>query len=169
MENLLKPDVGLMFWTIVTFLIMVLILKRLAWKPLIKVIDERELKIKQEMESAQKNREEMEKLKNEYEKQMSEIESRARALLAEAEQKGNKAREQILQDAESEARKLAEKTREQLEFEKEKLIQELRNEAGQITILATERLLKQTVDKKVQEKFLQDFIKSLESSPKKDN
>lgn len=167
MENLLKPDIGLMFWTLVTFLIMVLILKKLAWAPLIKVIDERESKIKQEMETAQKNREEMERLKNEYEKQLSEIEARARTLLAEAEHKGLKVREEIIEDAENEAKKLTEKTRQQLEFEKERLIQELRSEVGQISILATEKLLKEMVDKKAQERFIQEFIKDLEIKNKR--
>lgn len=156
-----------MFWTIVTFLTMVLILKKIAWTPLIKVIDDRESKIKREMESAQKNREEMERLKNEYEKHLSEIELRARNLLSEAEHKGHQVREQILKDAETEARKLAEKTREDLVIEKERLIRELKIEAGQISIMAAEKLLRQSIDKKVQEKFVQDFIKSIEESPKK--
>lgn len=162
MENLLKPDIGLMFWTVVTFLAMVFILKKIAWGPLLKIIDERESKMKAEMEAAQKNREQMEQLKSEYERQLSEIENRAKALLAEAEHKGLQTRESILKEAEAEARKLAERTRQQLESEKERLIHELRTEVGQLSILAAEKLLQQSIDKKVQDKFVQDFIKNLQ-------
>lgn len=165
MENLLKPDVGLMFWTVVTFLVMVLILKKIAWGPLLKILDEREEKIKKEIEAAQKNREEMERLKTDYDRQLAEIEERARTLLGEAEQKGRLSRESILKEAESEARKLMEKTRQQLEAEKERLVQELRNEVGAISVAMAEKLMRQSVDKKIQEKFVQDFLKDIESKP----
>ncbi len=166
MENLLKPDIGLMFWTLVTFLTMVLVLKKVAWGPLLKVLDDREEKIRLEVESAKANREEMERLKVEYERQLSEIEQRARALLHEAEQKGLATREAILKDAEYESRKMTDKTRQQLEAEKDRLVVELRKEVGELSIQMTEKLLHQNVDRKVQEKFIQDFIQSLDA-PKK--
>ncbi|MBI1979947.1 MAG: F0F1 ATP synthase subunit B [Elusimicrobia bacterium] len=161
MENLLKPDVGLMFWTVVTFLLMVFILKKVAWTPLLKVIDARESQIKKEMELALAHRTEMESLKKEYEGQLSQIESRAKSLLSEAEQKGLEMRERILQEAEEEAQKLSERSRQQLELEKERLVSELRKEVGTLSVQVTEKLLKQSVDKKVQEKFVQDMIKDL--------
>ena len=167
MENLLKPDIGLMFWTVVTFLIMVFILKKLAWKPLLQVIDDREAQIRQDMEAAQKNREELEQLKKTYEDQLSQIEIKARALLSDAEQKALLSRETILKEAELQARKLSEKTRHELQVEKEKLSQELRKEVGDLSILMTEKLLKQSVDKKIQERFIQEFLKSLEAPPEK--
>src|SRR4051812_25497910 len=119
MENLLKPDLGLMIWTVVTFLVMVLILKKIAWGPLIRSLDEREEKIKGDLAAAEKHRAEMEKLKLDYEKQLGGIESRARALLEEAELKGTQSREAILKEAEAQAKKLQEKTRQELEREKD--------------------------------------------------
>ncbi len=166
MENLLKPDAGLMFWTVVTFLAMVIILKKVAWGPLLKVLEEREENIRREVETAKSNREQMEKLKGEYERQLGEIEQRARALLHEAEQKGLATREAILKDTEYESRKLMDKTRQQLEAEKERLVLELRKEVGDLSIQMTEKLLKQNVDRKVQEKFIDDFITSLDKSAK---
>jgi F-type H+-transporting ATPase subunit b len=163
MENLLKPDIGLMFWTVVTFLAMVLILKKIAWGPLLKVLEEREEKIKNDLESALRNKDEMERLKLDYERQMGEIESRARALLSEAEQKGAKAGEEFMKGAQADARKFAEKTRQQLEAEKEKLLRQLRNEVGELSVAMAEKLMRQTIDKKVQDRFVQDFLKNLET------
>jgi F-type H+-transporting ATPase subunit b len=163
-QNLLKPDIGLLFWTVVTFLAMVVILKKLAWGPILKVLDDREEKIKNEAETARKNREEMERLKTEYENQLLRIEDRARALLSEAHQKGLEVRETILKEAEADARALLEKSRRQLVAEKDKLVLELRKDVGDLSLLATEKLLRQSVDKKVQERFIQDFLKNLEST-----
>src|SRR3989344_3329637 len=115
METLLKPDLGLMIWTVVPFLIMVAILKKVAWGPLLKVLEEREEKIRREVEAAEKNRAEMERLKADYERQMAEVETRAKALLAEAEKKGLENREAILKDAEAQARKIQEKTLQELQ------------------------------------------------------
>ena len=163
MENLLKPDVGLMFWTVVTFLIMVLILKRLAWGPILKVLDEREGKIKNDLEATRRAKDDMERLKVEYEQKLLQIEARARDLLAQAEQKGIVARENIIKEAEAEAVKLAEKTRQQLELEKERLIRELRKDVGELSIAAAEKLLHQSVDKKVQDQFIQDLMNNLKA------
>jgi F-type H+-transporting ATPase subunit b len=165
MENLLKPDFGLMFWTVVTFLIMVMILKKIAWGPLLKVLDEREAKLKAEADAARANREAMERLKNDYERQLGQIEVRARGLLTEAEQKGREVREQIVRDAEAEAKALSERTRTQLEAEKERLIQELRKEVGDLSVSMAEKLMRQTMDKKVQDRLVQDFLKDLEQAP----
>lgn len=169
MENLLKPDVGLMFWTVITFLIMVLILKKIAWGPLLQTLEEREAKIRHDVETAERNKAEMERLRGEYERQLDEIEGRARALLSEAEQKGARVREAVLQDAESQARKIAEKTREQLEAEKERLIRELRSEVGELSVEIAEKLMRQTIDKKVQDRFVQDFMKDLDTRSDKIN
>ena len=161
METLLKPDLGLMIWTVVTFLIMVAILKKVAWGPLLKVLEEREEKIRREVEAAEKNRAEMERLKADYERQMAEVETRAKALLAEAEKKGLENREAILKDAEAQARKIQEKTLQELQAEKEKISRELRSELGELSVEIAEKIVRKTIDKKVQEDALQDFLKSL--------
>ena len=161
METLLKPDLGLMIWTIVTFSIMVAILKKVAWGPLLKVLEEREEKIRQDVEAAEKNRAQMEQFKADYERQLGEIETRAKSLLAQAEKKGLENREAILKDAQDQARKIQEKTRQELEIEKEKISRELRCELGELSVKIAEKIVRKTIDKKVQEDALQDFLKNL--------
>lgn len=162
MESLLKPDLGLMIWTVVTFLIMVAILKKIAWGPLLKALDDREEKIKGDVAAAEKHRSEMERLKTEYEKQLGEIEARARALLQEAEQKGTQARENILKEAEAQARKIEEKTRRELEAEKDRLVADLRRQVGELSVDIAEKLMRQSLDKKVQDRVVTDFLEGLD-------
>jgi F-type H+-transporting ATPase subunit b len=163
MEKLLQPDIGLMVWTVVTFLIMVAILKKIAWGPLLKVLEDREEKIKMEVAAAEKHRAEMERLKTEYETQLLGIESRARALLSEAEQKGSEAREAILKDAEAQAKKIEARTRAELLAEKERLVLELRSQVGDLSVEIAEKLMRQSLDKKVQDRIVSDFIKNLDA------
>src|SRR3989344_5634975 len=150
-----------MIWTIITFLVMVMILKKVAWGPLLKSLDDREGKIKADIEAAEKNRAEMERIKTDYEAQLTGIEARARALLAEAEKTGAQPRETILKDAEAQARKIHDKTLAELEAEKEKISRELRIELGALSMEIAEKIVNRTIDKKVQEDALQDFLKSL--------
>ena len=150
-----------MIWTVVTFLIMVAILKKVAWGPLLKVLEEREEKIRHDVEAAEKNRLEMEKSRADYERQLTEVEARTRALLAEAEKKGLETRDSILKEAEAQARKIQEKTRQELEAEKEKISRELRSELGAMSMEIAEKIVRKTIDKKVQEDALQDFLKNL--------
>ncbi len=164
MENLLKPDIGLMIWTVVTFLTVALILKKLAWPPLMKALDEREEKIRNDIEAARKNKEDMERLKADYDAQMQQIQDKVKEILAQAQSQGNQTREAMMKEAESDAKKLTDKTLQQLEAEKERLIRDLRSEVGALSVELAERLVKQTVDKKVQEKFVEDFLKELDSA-----
>lgn len=163
MENLLKPDLGLMIWTVVTFLIMVAVLKKVAWGPLLKTLDEREENIKAQVAAAEKGRAEMEKMKADYEAQLSQIEARAKALLAEAEQQGTAAREAILKEAQEQAHRIQEKTKLELAAERDRLVHDLRAQAGNLSVEIAERLIRKSVDKKVQEQVMEDFLKSLEA------
>jgi F-type H+-transporting ATPase subunit b len=160
MEHLLQPEFGLMIWTVITFLVMVVILKRIAWKPLLKAIDEREDKINRDLKSIQDSRAEMERLKKDYEHRMIEIQDRMQAMLAEAERQGNVSRERIVKAAEEEAHGIAEKTRKQLEGEKDRLVAELRQEIGSLAVEVAEKLMRQTVDKKIQDRVFEDFLKT---------
>ncbi len=167
MENLLRPDVGLMFWTVVTFLVMVVILKKIAWGPLLGAIEEREEKIRVELEAAAKNRQEMEALKNNYAQQWAELEAKAKEFLSDAQQKGNLAKESLLKEAEEQARKLTDKTRQQLEIEKERLVKELQTEVTSLSLLIAEKLMQKSVDKQVQDNMVQEFIAGLDKQPQK--
>ncbi len=166
MENLLKPDLGLMLWTVVTFLIMVGILKKVAWGPLLKTLDQRELKVKHDVETAEQNRLEMERLKQSYSDQISKINQQAAELLKQAQLQSKSAQESILKETEIQARDILEKSRQQIEIERVRLVQDLRNEVGQLSVLAAEKLLGRSVDSQTRDTFFQECIQNLEIAKK---
>lgn len=166
MEQLFTPNVGLMVWTVVTFLLLVGVLGRFGWKPLIRAIDEREERLKNEREAAERARAEAQRIQEELRVELSQIEARARELLSKAEREGAGARDQIVRSAQEEAKRVVEKTRGQLEEEKRRLVAELRQEVAELAVTAAERLLKKSVTPAVQKGVLDDFFRELEKGRK---
>ena len=88
MGDLLAPDLGLTVWTVVTFLILVGILKAFAWGPLLKAVDEREARLKADREGAEKARAEAERIQKELESQLAGVQAKTKDLLAAAMRDG---------------------------------------------------------------------------------
>lgn len=162
MEKLLSPDFGLMFWTILVFLLTVFVLGRAVWKPLIGALEDRERALKAEREAAEAARQAAEKLKADLEGDLAQIQQKAQEALAKAVQQGQKGREEIILAAQGEAKNLVEKGRRDLMGEKERLMGDLRREVADLSLLAAERLLKHSVDAKVQKEVLDDFYVELQ-------
>src|SRR5262249_40888062 len=99
MENLLTPDKGLMIWTIVSFLALVLVLGKVAWKPLLQALQEREDGIRKAIDEANAARQTAEQLKAQYEKDLADAQAKADALFKQAQTEAQKHREKLMQDA----------------------------------------------------------------------
>src|SRR5580704_9029690 len=108
MENLLTPDKGLMIWTMVTFACLVLLLGKVAWKPLLQALKDREDGIRKAIDEANSARQTADQLKAQYEQELARGQEKAQAILAQTQAEAQKVREQILKEAEAEARRLSE-------------------------------------------------------------
>jgi F-type H+-transporting ATPase subunit b len=166
MDKLLNPDVGLMIWTIVTFVGLVLILGRFAWKPLLGALEAREERIRADIKAAEENRLSSEKLRQDYDRQLAQVEAKAQELIAQAQKDSQRLRDEMLKAAQDESARLSEKTRQQLAEEQKRLIQELRSEVADISVRAAEKLLQHSVDKKLQDKFVQEALSDFEKRAK---
>jgi F-type H+-transporting ATPase subunit b len=162
MDKLLSPDVGLMFWTIVTFLLLVALLKRYAWGPLLAAIAEREMRLKSDAAAARQAREESELIKAELSAQLAQAAARREELLARAAKEGEAVLSRFKAEAEKQARALREKTVAELSREQERLVRELRREVADLSVRAAEKLLRRSVDPAVEKRVLDDFIEDLE-------
>ncbi|MDE2141835.1 MAG: F0F1 ATP synthase subunit B [Elusimicrobia bacterium] len=164
MDKLIVPDTGLMFWTIVTFLCLVFILKKAAWGPLLHAIEEREGRIKADREGAEKARSEAERIQKEFEAHMAGAQAKAKEMLAAALKDGEALRAKLKAEAESDAQAIKDKTTADLAAEKNRLVGELRKEVASLSVLAAEKLMRKTVDAGVQKTVLDGFFKDLEST-----
>lgn len=159
MDQLFTPNIGLMIWTALTFLLLVAVLGRFGWKPLIRAIEEREETLRAEREAAEKARAEAQKIQEQLKVELSQIETRARELLSKAEKEGSHQRETIVKSAQEEAKRLLEKAQVQLEEEKSRLVLDLRREVSDLAVLAAEKLLRKSVDSTVQKGVLEEFFR----------
>jgi F-type H+-transporting ATPase subunit b len=164
MGDLLAPDLGLTVWTIVTFLLLVGILKAFAWGPLLKSIDEREARLKADREAAEKARSEAERIQKELEAQMAGVMAKSKELLSAATKDGEALRSKLKGEAEADAQAIKDKTLADLANEKNRLVGELRRETADLAVKAAEKLMRKTVDAGVQKTVLDGFFKDLESA-----
>jgi len=156
----------LLITQVVTFLAAMIIVWKLFWGPLTKMMQERSQKISDDLERAENGRREIEALEADYHRRLSEIEEQTRKEINEAVQKGNIAKEEILQEARAEAQRILEKTRQDLVVEREQVIRELRRQVSDLSLLAVERLLGQGIDMKVQKRLLDEFLDEVEKVEK---
>lgn len=166
MDKLIVPDTGLMFWTVVTFLCLVIILKKAAWGPLLKAIDEREYRLKEDRLAAEKARAEAERIQKELEAQMAGVQVKSKDLLAAASRDAEALRARLRAEAEADAQAIKDKTAAELVAEKDRLVGDLRQEVASLSVLAAEKLMRKSVDDGVQKSVLESFFRDLESSKK---
>src|SRR2546429_6223206 len=127
-------NTGLIFWTIVVFGILLVLLWRLGWPALLKTVEERERRIQQQLEEAERARAEAARLLEEHKRTIATAKAEAQELIAKAKAVADKERETLLAKARQEYEQLLEPARHQIDAEKEKAIVELRREAVDLSI-----------------------------------
>ena len=156
----------LLITQVVTFLVAMVVVWKLFWGPLTKMMQERTRKISGDLEKADHGRREIESLEADYHRRLSDIEEHARKEINSAIQKGTKAKEDILVEARDEAQKVLDKTRRDLAIERDQVIRELRSQVTEISMTAIERILGESIDKQVQQRLLDDFIDEVDKVQK---
>ncbi len=164
MDNILKPDVGLMITTIVTFVLLVFVLRKAAWKPILDGIDSREGKIRGDLDRAEKAQKEAEALRQKYESQLSEAQRTIQEMVSQAKKEAERSRGELLAAAKEESQRTLEKGRRDLEGETEKLKSQLRNEVAGLSVAIAEKIVHRAIDQKVQEDVLKDALKNVAGS-----
>ncbi len=148
---------------VVTFLAAMVIVWKLFWGPLTRMMEERTRKISDDLERAENGRREIEALEADYHCRLAEIEEQASKQIKDAVKKGTLAREEILSGARQEAQRILEKAQQDLALERENVIRELRNQVTDLSLAAVERLLGQGLDQKVQGRLLDGFINEVDN------
>ncbi len=159
--DLLSPHPGLILWTIITFLVVLVILKAKVWGPLLAALDERERGIREALESADRARQEAQVQQAEHEKRLAEAESQARHIVGEAREAAAKVGEQVVADAKEEAERTVQRARDEIAAEKRKALAELQREVADMAVGAAGAILNAELDAERNRKLADDFIASL--------
>jgi len=156
----------LLITNIVTFLVAMVIVWKLFWGPLQKMMKSRSDKIANDIQQTEKGRNEVQALEADYKRRLAEIEEKVRKELNRAVQKGNAAKEEIIQTARQEAQRILEKAQKDLALEREQVLRELRKEVSELALTAAENLLRENLDKKIQTELLNGFIGKVKTAEK---
>ena len=140
--ELVNPDIGLIFWTGVSFLLVLFILRKFAWKPITNALKERDDSIREALESAEKARKEMENLQADNEKLLKEAREERDKILKEAKETANNIIEDSKTQAREEGNKMIENARSQIESEKNAAVTELKNVVAEKSIEIAEMIVK---------------------------
>ena len=161
MEKWLSFDPGLFMWTIVTFLIVLFILKWKAWGPLMSALDKREKDIREALSSAEKAREEADKVAEDYDEMIRKAQSEAQKIVAESKAIGERVREEIKGTAEKEARKILDKAQVQIQFEKEKAVQEIKSAVVDFSLQAASKVIEKNLESEDNRRLINDAIEGI--------
>lgn len=159
--NLVTPDFGLLFWMVLSFAILLFILKKFAWKPVLKMIKEREDSIAQQLDSAKAAKEQMEQLTAENEKIMRQARAEREEMLREAKATKDKIVAEAQDAAKIEADKIISAARAEIQAEKDAAMAELSEKVGQLSIEIAEKILRRELSTDTKQG---DYMKNLVAS-----
>jgi F-type H+-transporting ATPase subunit b len=159
--NPLAINPGLIVWTVVTFIVLVVVLRKFAWKPLLEALNRREDHVRDSLERAEKAQQEAERLLQENRAQIARAEEETRRILNEGRGLGEKLKSEIVEKANQQARLMVERAKQEIERDKEMALAQLREEVATLAILAAEKILNETLDAGKQRKVVDDMLRAL--------
>jgi F-type H+-transporting ATPase subunit b len=152
---------------VINFIILFALLSIVAYKPVLKMLEERQAKIRESMEQAEKIRQDTARSEEEIKAHLEKARKEGQNVIAQAMQIGEKLKEEAKQGARQEAETLIAKAQSEIQRERDKSIEELRAEFADIAILAAEKVINETLDKKKHRKIIDEVLKESTTFEKK--
>ena len=163
MEDLLKPDFGVLALTILNFALLVFLLTKFAWKPIIGALEKREEQVRTDKETAQQARIDAEKLKAELDEKLAHISEEAAQKIAQAVKLGETQKEELLSTAKAQAQSIVDQARAQITAEKEKALKEVQGEIAQLSVLAASRVIEQEISPASSAKAVEEVLREVKT------
>jgi F-type H+-transporting ATPase subunit b len=159
---LVQPGLGVMIWTLVTFFIALYVLRRWVFPRIGEALDKRRVAIEESIDAAERTRVEADQLLEEYRARLREAREQAEDIVARARQ----ASERLEEDSRAEARQTREEmmaqTRREIEAEPRRALDEIRKEVANLTVLATEKVARTTLDEADQRRLIDEALSELD-------
>lgn len=159
--NLFSVEPGLLIWTIITFVVVLVVLRLVAWKPLIESLAERQRNIQGAIDDAKRVKSEAEALLARYESTMATAKDEARSILDEARRDGARAQEEIREAARAEAEEFKERAHREIELQKDAAKQEIWELAGSLSTELAGRILGRTMTAADQDGLVKELVDEL--------
>ena len=162
MDNpLVQLDPGLFVWTIITFLILLVLLSKFAWKPLLHALEKRENEIARSLKDAEKARKELDRLTSEGDEIIAKARSEAQAIVGEGKKAADQLKESTLSKAKETAAANLDDAKEQIKMEKEKAIAEIKGEVVGLSLSIAEKLVKKNLNEEDNKSLINESLKNI--------
>ena len=161
---LVSPNVGLMIWTVLAFLVAFFVLRKWAWPAITEALDKRQRAIEESIETAERARSEAAELLDEYRSRLREARAQAEEIIARARKAGEVHERETVEEARAKREELLEQTRRDIEAETRRAIQEIRSEVADLTILATEKVTRKALTDDDQKRLVEEALGELDFS-----
>lgn len=159
--GLLNVVPGLIFWTVITFVILLLILKKIAWKPILSSLQQRENFIKESLDRASSAQKEAEELLAANKANLEKAEEEAQKIIAQGRQYSEKLKQQILDESKIEAQKLIEHAKTEIERRNIEAFNNLKSQVAELAIEAAEKIIRENLDKEKQKQIVEKYLREL--------
>ena len=159
--DLLAPNAGLAFWILVTFIALMLILRRFAWGPITNALDVREKKIEESMDRAEKALAEARQIQADNDRARREADQEAQRIIREAREAAESLRSEEVDKTRAQMQQMQEQVRAEIEREKQSALDTLRTEVADLAIQAAEKILQENLDEGRQRRIVDSFLDGL--------
>ena len=163
MNPLVQPDPGLFIWTIVTFLILLTILAKFAWGPLLKALDSRQETIRKSLDDAAAAKQELERLQQESAQIIRQARVESESIIQQSRADGNRLREEMRVKAKAEADTIVKGAERQIQLETSRALQQIRKEAVDLSVMIASKIIQRNISKEDNERLIDDALKQMES------
>jgi len=159
---LVSPDVGLMLWTLLVFAISMYLLARFAFPRIQEALDRRQRAIEESIELAERTRREANQLLAEYRERLTDARGQAEEIVARARRTAEAQQEEAIIEARRRREEMLEQTRREIQAETRRAIQAIRSEVADLTVLATEKVTRKSLDSADQRRLVDEAVSELD-------
>ncbi len=160
--GLVDPEIGVMIWTLLVFGITMLILWKAAFPRIAEALDKRQKMIEESIDSAENTKREADQLLREYRERLSDARGQADDIVARARRTAEAAENETIAEARVKREEMMDQTRRDIEAETRRAIQEIRAEVADLTVLATEKVTRKSLDSADQKRLVEEALSELD-------
>jgi F-type H+-transporting ATPase subunit b len=163
MDNpLLRPDPGLFIWTILTFLVLLTVLAKFAWGPLLRALESRQQAIRQSLDDAQQAKLDLERVQQESQVIIRQARVDAESIIASSRSDAERLREEMKVKAREEASALVKNAERQIQLETERALLQIRHEAVDLSVMIASKLLQRNLTKEDNDRLIEEALRQVE-------
>jgi F-type H+-transporting ATPase subunit b len=158
---MLEVHGGLLAWTVLTFVLLLVVLKKVAWGPILDALEARENEIKEALYAAEKAREEAKRVSSDYEDAIRKAQAEAQQIISDAKTAGEKVKLDLEAVASEKADEIIEKAKAQIDAERIKVISEIKSVAVEISLSAAAKVIEKNLDSDDNRKLVNEALEGI--------